>query len=115
MKIGPVDSGDRPIRPEDEERRRNDVNSDQQRMMNQTDKVEISSIARSLAEQTSPVSEEIHGASAVGRIEDINDIHDLENRRDKIELARQRIASGYYESAEAIEEIARRITDDFAG
>jgi hypothetical protein len=115
MKIGPVDSGDRPSRPEDEEKRRSDVNSDQQRQMNQTDKVEISSIARTLSEKTSPISDEIDGTSAADQTEDINDIRDLENRRDKIELARQRIESGYYESAEVKEDLARRITDDFIG
>lgn len=114
MKIGPVDSGDRPIRPEDEERRRNDVSSDRQQRMNQTDKVEISSVARSLAEQASPIAEEPQGVSAPGRIEDIYDMHDLENRRDKIELARQRIASGHYASDKVKEDIARRITDDFS-
>ena len=112
MKIGPLDSGERPHRPE-EERRRVDVDSDAQRRMNQTDRIEISSEARSLSEMTSP--DEIGEAPPADRIEISNEIRDLENRLDKIEEANERIESGYYESVEVKEEIARRITDDFLG
>lgn len=115
MKIGPVDSGDRPLRPEEDERRRADVNRDARQQMNRTDKIEISEVARSLAEKTSSKPEETNEVSAADRAEISNEAIDFENRQDRIERARQRIESGYYNSPEVRNEIARRITDDFAG
>lgn len=114
MKIGPVDSGDRSHRP-DEEKRKADVNPDAQRQMNQTDKVEISGAARSLSEKELAASEETGrgGASELASVR--TEAADLEDRQNKIEQARNRIESGYYESSEVKEEIARRITDDFVG
>ena len=102
MKIGPVDSGDRPHRPEDVKKQRADAEQDAQQKMNQTDKVELSSAARSLSETESPATEEISAA-------------ENQNRSEKIEEIRKKIESGHYDSDAVKKEIARRITDDFVG
>jgi anti-sigma28 factor (negative regulator of flagellin synthesis) len=115
MKIGPVDSGDRPHRPDDREIRKPDPNQSEPRSANQTDKVEISSTARSLSKQKSQPPEESGETPAAERSEDADEAPEMENRADKIEQARQRIESGHYDSASVKEEIARRITDDFVG
>jgi len=115
MKIGPVDSGERPQRPDNEERRKIDVNPNEARPPDPTDKVEISREARSLSENTSAGPDETGEAASADDSGTTEDIHDLENRPEKIEQARERIKSGYYDSPEVKEEIARRITDDFAG
>lgn len=103
MRIGPVDNGERPIRPE-EDGRRPDVNPDMQRRMEDIDRVEISPVAREMSEQAAASAEENNPA------EDNNEVR---LRREKIEQARQRAESGYYDSRAVKEEVARRITDDF--
>ncbi len=115
MKIGPLDSGDRPQRPDEDERRKADVNRDARQQMNQTDKIEISEVARSLSEKVSPKSEETNEVSSVDSAEVSNEAVEFENRQEMIDQARQRIESGYYNSPEVRSEIARRIADDFAG
>jgi anti-sigma28 factor (negative regulator of flagellin synthesis) len=115
MKIGPVNNGDRPHRPDDRDLKKPDPNQSGPRPANQTDKVEISSTARSLSRQKSQPPDESGETPAAERSEDADEASDVENRADKIEQARQRIESGYYDSASVKEEIARRITDDFAG
>lgn len=103
MRIGPVDNGERPIRPE-EDNRRIDMNPDMRRRMEDTDRVEISPVARELSER----------AAASAEKADLAEESDgMRLRREKIEQARQRAESGYYDSPAVKEEVARRITDDF--
>jgi anti-sigma28 factor (negative regulator of flagellin synthesis) len=102
MKIGPVDSGNRPHRPEDGKKQRPDVEQNAQQEMNRTDKVEISSSARTLSETESAATEEISDA-------------ENQNRPERIEELRKKIESGHYDSDKVKKEIARRITDDFVG
>jgi hypothetical protein len=104
MKIGPVDSGERPIRPDEDENRRVELNSDTRRRTDDTDRVEISPVARELSEQAAASAEETNRTEEVG---------DSRLRREKIEQARQRAETGYYDSPAVRGEVARRITDDF--
>jgi len=88
MKIGPADNGDMPQKPDNEGRCRVDANPD-----------EIEKADENAADDPE-TREEITG---------------FENRPEKIKQARERIESGYYDSPEVKNEIARRLTDDFAG
>jgi len=104
MKIGPVDSGERPMRPDEEEDRRLELNSEIRRRTDDTDRVEISPVARELSEQAAASVEETRRMEEPG---------DIRLRREKIEQARQRAETGYYDSPAVRGEVARRITDDF--
>ena len=95
MKIGPVDSGERPPRPDNEERRNIDVNPKETRRSDPADRVEISQEARSLSEKTSRPSDESGEVAATNDSRAIDEIPDYENRPEKIEQARDRIESGY--------------------
>ena len=77
MKIGPVDSGERPIRPDEEESRRVELNPDTRRRTDDTDRVEISPVARELSEQAAA------SASETNRTDEIDEAR---LRRRKIRL-----------------------------
>ena len=115
MKIGPVDSGDRPQRPNEEERRRADVKREEQQQMNKTDRIELSKVARSLSQKTSEVSDDKLETPPAANPDAPEEIPELEDRPDKIEEVKKKIESGYYDSPEGIEKTAGRIADDFIG
>lgn len=108
MKIGPVDNPDRPGGPENKGPRRHDVRPDPER---KEDSVDISDSARSLAEQSA--AKESHETTSSDRIESLREVSEMDIRLDKVERARRRAESGYYDRPEVRQEIARRITDDF--
>lgn len=123
MKIGPVDHGGRPVRPEDEHRREEQTCSADQRDTRPKDSVEISPAGQSLLEESrSPGVTETQAMPEPGPAEladllsaYVDDPKGSEIRQDKVDQARERAKSGYYDKPEVKEEIARRMTDDFLG
>ncbi len=110
MKIGPVNSGDRPHGPGEEGRRRPQVQPDRQQ---KADAVEISDSARSMSQQAA--SGDINDTTFADQIEASYDTFETDIRADKVEQARRRMESGFYDRPNVREEIARRIVDDFKG
>lgn len=108
MKIGPVDSGDRPPKPDEQGERRHDIRHDEKP---KNDIVEISDSARSLSEQ--PAAREIEESAPTDRQESQDEVSEVDSETDRVERARQRTESGYYDRPEVRREIARRIADDF--
>lgn len=115
MKIGPVDSGDRPLKPEEDQGRRADQPPEAVPEPDRTDSVHISDAARELSAQSAAAPEEIDEATSVDRRDLYEDLREIPVREDKVEDARRKMESGYYESARVKQEAARRIADDFLG
>ena len=113
MKIGPVDNSERPDGPPEDNRRPKPVQPETQQKPRDTDSVEISESARSMSEQAA--SERTNDTTSADHTESSREISEMDERADKIEQARQRIESGYYDRPEVKADIARRIADDFAG
>lgn len=105
MKIGPVDSSDQPVRPDESNKRITEAQPEQTSSRKSEDAVQISDDGRRLSEDAKNVEGE---SSASG-------VDDAEIRQEKVDLARQRLESGYYEKSEVKEKISRRITDEFLG
>lgn len=115
MKIGPADSGGRPQGLDDKERRKNDVTPRETPGTDSADNAERSQEARLPEEKTLQDTGDTDNVAPTDEFGGADEAAEIENRADKIEQARQRMESGYYNSPEVKEEIARRITDDFAG
>ncbi|MFH1700057.1 MAG: hypothetical protein ABIE07_05665 [Candidatus Zixiibacteriota bacterium] len=122
MKIEPVDNGGRPERPQNETQRREKAGSDQNRRQNRSDSIDISKTARELSEYADNIkraNEEITAPVPAELPELLSayaeEIDESLVREEKVEQARQRAESGYYDSAQVKEEIARRIADDVFG
>jgi anti-sigma28 factor (negative regulator of flagellin synthesis) len=113
MKIGPLDNSGRPAGPPDENRRPTPVQPESRKKTDETDSVDISESARSMSEQEA--SERTHDTTSADNTESSRETSEMDERADKIEQARQRIESGYYDRPDVKAEIARRIADDFAG
>ncbi|MCK5127171.1 MAG: hypothetical protein KAR42_13030 [candidate division Zixibacteria bacterium] len=126
MKIEPTGNSERPQRPNEERKQGNDTGSIpiEKYDFNKTDSIEISKIGRQLAEEKKSVSSTNESGKvntpAPAELPDllsirIDDPSEIEARADKIAQANERIESGYYNSPQVKNEIARRITDDFSG
>jgi len=110
MRIGPIDSGGRPLQPNDDLRSKADVSADSAlngEKGSARDSVEISRRARELAQQGDKPAP--HSGADVGVVGQAAD------QAGKIDEIRKRIAEGYYKTPKVIREIARRIADDFTG
>ena len=114
MKIGPVDRWGPPPAPEDDSKRNVPVRPEEEGPKTEADRdsVEISSMARVKADQAVPADAAQPPAE---NQEDDAAADESATRPEKIEEARQRMESGYYDKPEVRQEIARRITDDFVG
>jgi hypothetical protein len=110
MRIGPIDSGGRPLQPNDDPRRKDGLPAESTQQGDQgstNDSVEISRRARELAQQNEkPASPHRADVGVVGQTAD---------QAGKIDEIRKRIAEGYYKTPKVIRDIARRIADDFKG
>ena len=124
MKIGPAENGGRPIGPNEERRRGNESGPIPAENLNKTDKIEISRYGRKLAEKKNAAetadTQARHDTPAPADLPKLlsafpGDDPDTEIRADKVELAKERLASGHYDSPQVKNEIARRITGDFIG
>ncbi|MEE9441122.1 MAG: hypothetical protein V3V99_00435 [candidate division Zixibacteria bacterium] len=122
MKIGPVDSGGRPERPQNETQRRDKAGSEQNRRQNRSDSIDISKSARELseyAESNKSANRDVPQPAPADLPEQLSayteEIEESQVREEKVEQAKQRVESGYYDSARVKEEIAKRITDDVFG
>lgn len=122
MKIGPVNSGERPERSQNETQKREKAGAEQEQRQNRSDSIDISKMARELAESSESVKNSNRDASQPAPAElpeqlsaYTEEIEESQVREEKIEQAKQRIESEYYDSARVKEEIARRITDDVFG
>ena len=113
MKIGPVDNSERPDGPPEDNRRPKPVQPETQQKPRDTDSVEISESARSMSEQAA--SERTNDTTSADHTESSRETSEMDERADKVERARQRIESGYYDRPDVKADIARRIADDFAG
>jgi hypothetical protein len=118
MKIGPIQNGGGPSGPSEDERRAAEAASDRNRRPEPQDSVEISPSGRSLSEQMH-AARPADGGAPSGTETERDDIETTEEimdaRQERIELARRRAESGYYNNPAVKSETARRITDDFAG
>ncbi len=122
MEIGPVDNWGRPSGPEDDKQRNNQPVTEGESKKSEPgkDSVEISPTGRRLAEEAGqapqPSDVDSAGATEESKTEaEVEEVEQTDVRKQKIEQARQRIESGYYDQPEVKKEIARRITDDLAG
>jgi anti-sigma28 factor (negative regulator of flagellin synthesis) len=122
MKIGPVGNTGRPTGPEDEKQRKNQAVTDSERQGSEArkDSIEISESGRQKAEQVQSSESITRARSTEETRENSEEVKEsntekTEVRQDKVEQAKERIESGYYNRPEVKKEIARRITDDFAG
>ncbi len=113
MKIGPVDNSERPAGPPEDSRRPEPARPETSQQTNDTDSVEISESARSMSEQAA--SERTNDTTSADHTETSRETSEMDERADKVERARQRIESGYYDQPDVKADIARRIADDFAG
>lgn len=112
MKIGPLDSGNRPYRPEEEKRQKAHLNQDKPKSNSANDSVQISSDGKRLSDSarmslssgvsTSPNHEIVAPEKGNDTI-----------RENRVEQARQRMESGYYRDAKITTEIAGRLADEF--
>ncbi|MCP4567837.1 MAG: hypothetical protein GY841_09695 [FCB group bacterium] len=111
MKIGPLDSGNRPIRPEEEKRQKANLSQDKPNSNSANDSVQISSDGKRLSDSA---------RMAISSGDSTSPKHEIvapENRNDavrenRIEQARQRMESGYYRDAKVTEKIAGRLADE---
>ena len=122
MKIGPIDSGGRPLRPDNDSQGRAASQSEQikgRESESAADSVEISRQARELAQQRdhpdpSTKSESQHETTQISS-EDTEVQGQDSNPASKIDHIRKRVANGHYDRPETKKNIARRIADDFIG
>lgn len=113
MEIGPLDDTGRPAGPPEDDRQPTPVQPESDKRTDETDSGEISESARSISEQEA--SEGTHDTTSANNSESSCETSEMDERADKIEQAKQRIESGYYDRPDVRAEIARRIADDFAG
>jgi len=143
MKIGPVDSGGRPERPDDDQKRRVPAEPEPRETARPEDSVNISQSGQLLSEQTrseesSPAdiaerfiasadnkkdttapSEASQDGTSKATDTELPDLtlrpEDMAVRQDKVEEAKIRIRTGYYNQRDITKDVARRIADDFLG
>lgn len=113
MEIGPLDDSGRPAGPPEDDQKPTPVQPESEKRTDETDSVEISESARSMSEQEA--SERTHDTTSADNTESSCETSEMDEQADKMEQARQRIESGYYDRPDVRAEIARRIADDFAG
>jgi len=113
MKIGPVDNSERPAGPPEDKRRPSPAQPETKQPTTDSDSVEISESARSMSEQAA--SERTNDTTSADHTESSRETSEMDERAEKVELARQRMESGYYDRPDVKADIARRIADDFAG
>ncbi len=112
MKIGPLDSGDRPHRPEEDNRQKTQLSQDKPKADTARDSVHISRDGQRLSDTAKlsvpTVAAQFQPLETIAPEEENGAI-----RNEKIEQVRQRIQSGYYNDPEVKENIAGRIADEF--
>lgn len=123
MKIGPLDHGNRPQRPDDEHHKgvAQDPRKQKQDRLNQTDSIQISPSGRHMAENPRSAAESSTARTDAPPPADLppelsaytDETEASSVRPEKVEQARKRVESGHYDKPEVKQEIARRITDDF--
>ncbi len=123
MKIGPTGNSGRPLGPNEERRQGNETGPIPVDKFNKTDSIEISKYGRKLAEEKQSVNSKGEGEvrqappaelpELLSEYTEESQASDI--RADRVAQAKERIESGHYDSPQVKNEIARRITDDFAG
>jgi anti-sigma28 factor (negative regulator of flagellin synthesis) len=115
MKIGPVDNGNGPVRPEEDQKRNQDVAKEKPARSSREDSVTISESGKRLSEQSRSSVRPAKSDEIDQSNDNLNIKDEEEVRTEKVEQARKRMESGHYDNPKVRREIARRITDDFIG
>lgn len=114
MKIGPLDNGNGPLKSEELRKRTPEDAACRNKAGKTKDSVEISRNGRHLSD-TARLYVTAGPVKSIEAKESPVTVESNELRNEKIDLARQRIESGFYNDSAVRQEIARRFTDDLLG
>lgn len=109
MKIGPVGNGGRPIRPEDNNKRSRPIEPRPDVDVRPQDTVEISPKGQDYSHR---VADDLRTEDDRRAEASIDSARQEDIRHEKVEEARRRADSDYYNDLRIREEIANRIADD---